>query len=138
MSIFDRTVPNDNLKNFVKGSLIHQVLNLEEFPNMIKTYRNDKANYIKLALNKPKFYNYINMASSLNSLSYRLDFFLVKAKESVDFMYSFKIKNDLKGTYNLFLIIKDKDRLYSSVFLYDSKVEREAEEEKTKKLSEKK
>lgn len=137
MSIFDKNVPNGILKYFVKGNLIHQVLNLETFPNMIKTYRNDKANHVKLALSEPQFYNFLAKASFMSSQTYRLDYFLKKSSQSVEFMYCFKILNKLQGTYNLILIVKEKDKILSSVFLYDNKVEVEAEKERVKNLSKK-
>lgn len=52
-------------------------------------------------------------------------------------MYCFKILNKLQGTYNLILIVKEKDKILSSVFLYDNKVEVEAEKERVKNLSKK-
>lgn len=137
MSIFDRVVPNGNLEYFVKGSLIHQVLNLDAFPNMIKTYRNDKANYVRLAISEPKFYNFMNKASFISSLSYRLDLFLLKEKESVEFTYCLKVKNTLKDSYYLVLLIKEKNKVLSNIFIYNNKAEVDSEKERIKNLSEK-
>lgn len=89
MNILDRSIPNGKLSNFARGSMIHQILDMTKFKKRIPLYKNDKINFVKLALEDSDMHNYLSRSGFIPSSSYRLDFFLKKDLDSVDFMYSF-------------------------------------------------
>ena len=135
MNVFDRTTPNANLENFVRGSFIHQILDMKDYPKMVQLYRNDRINFVKLAIDDVKFHKYLQSAAFIPSYSFKLELFLKQNLDSIDYVYSFRNEHEEERTYKLVLLIKEKDMVHTNVYTYDSQVEIDYEKRKMAGLS---
>lgn len=86
MEIYDENFPDADLSNFVRGSLIHQILDVDSFPNEAAFYQSDRVDIVKLSIENPKFYSYLELTTFFQMKSFNISLTLKNEIETIDHM----------------------------------------------------
>lgn len=109
INLYDRYIPDGELENFIRGSMIHQILDMKRFPHLTTLYRNDKINMVKLSKEETEFYHYLQLTKFLAMRSLNLTLFLKNGIKTIDHMYFLEQESKLDGSLSCSFIYKPKD-----------------------------
>lgn len=131
MEIYDEYFPDADLSNFVRGTLIHQILDVDSYQKEAPYYQSDRADIVKLSMEHPKFYSYLELTTFFQMKSFNISLTLKNEIESIDHMVLFETSSAIDGATTQTLLLKLKDSDVTRIYLTDTEVKNEGSSVKT-------